>query len=261
MATLQIPRTAVIGGLRFQMAEPVQAPMQIRVLGESIRRDLPFTAGVPELLYLWGNQVIVDDAGLAQKGLKATPVFTGSAKSWVVEKTSGALEAVDLDPAAHPILESPTLAVLLEGRFPDPWAGRPAPAWAGAPPDTTAADSVAAAPEVASADSAASGHLLVIGCQKLFEEMLLEQAGHALLLLNTVDALTLGDDLISIRSRNVDARTFGEVSDGKKLAFRIVNMAAVPVLLVGIGLGGRLRRRREAEEYGRRAKNAGGAER
>jgi ABC-type uncharacterized transport system involved in gliding motility auxiliary subunit len=78
MATLAIPRTAVVGGMRFQMSEPVQAPMQIRVMGESIHRELPFTSGVPELLYLWGNQVVVDSTGLAQKGLKATTVFTGS---------------------------------------------------------------------------------------------------------------------------------------------------------------------------------------
>ncbi len=263
MATLAIPRTAVIGGLRFQMSEPVQAPMQIRVLGESIRKDLPFTAGVPELLYLWGNQVVVDDAGVAQKGLKVTTVFTGSPKAWVVEKTDGMLEAEDLDPAGHPVLESPTLAVLVEGNFPDPWTGAPPPAWSGAgtdpaaatPAGAPAADTSAAAP----ADSA-QGRLLVIGCQKLFEEMLLEQAGHALLLLNAVDALSLGEDLISIRSRNVEARTFGEVSDGKKLAFRIVNMALVPVLLVGVGLGGRLRRRREAQEHAdRMAQSAGGS--
>jgi hypothetical protein len=250
--------------------------MQIRVLGESIHRDLPFTAGVPELLYLWGNQVIVDDAGIAQKGLRTTAVFNGSPKSWVVEKTEGMLEAADLDPAGHPVLEKPTLAVLVEGKFPDPWSGAPAPPWPGSAPDTASTD--AAPPAVTPAEPAASetsaapsgaatadstqGRLLVIGCQKLFEEMLLEQAGHAMLLLNAVDALSLGSDLISIRSRNVDARMFGEVSDGKKLAFRIVNMAIVPVLLVGLGLGGRLRRRREAEEHADRiAKAPGGSDR
>jgi hypothetical protein len=67
----------------------------------------------------------------------------------------------------------------------------------------------------------------------------------------------LGEDLISIRSRHIEARTFGEVSDGKKLAFRVINMALVPVLLVGLGLGGRFRRRRDAEEHASRlAKNA-----
>lgn len=260
MATLAIPRTAVVGGMRFQMSEPVQAPMQIRVMGESIHRDLPFTAGVPELLYLWGNQVVVDSAGLAQKGLKATTIFTGSPKCWIVEKTSGMLEKEDLDPAGHPVVEDPVLAVLVEGTFPDPWAGKPAPEWPGAANDSTAMPPPPV--ETATTDSAGApvGRLLVIGCSKLFEEMLLDQAGHAALLLNTVDALTLGDDLISIRSKATEARTFGLVSDGKKLAFRVINMALVPVLLVGLGLGNWARRRREADDYKAKLdRSAGGA--
>ncbi|MFN8177167.1 MAG: GldG family protein [bacterium] len=262
MATLAIPRTAVIGGMRFQMSEPVQAPMQIRVMGESIRHDLPFTAGVPELLYLWGNQLAVDDAGLAQKGLKATKVFTGSAKSWIVDKTAGLVAREDIDARAHPMTAHPTLAVLLEGKFPDPWAGKAAPAWPAAAGDSSKAKE----PEVATValpDSASKpGRLLVIGCSKLFEDNLLEQAGHSALLMNVVDALTLGDDLISIRSKTSETRTFGEVSARKKLAFRFVNMAAVPLLLMGVGLGNWMRRRRDQEEYaGRLASSTGGSER
>jgi len=256
MATLAIPRSAIIGGIRFQTSEPVQAPMQIRVLGDDIRRDLPFTAGVPELLYLWGNQLVLDDEGLAAKGLTATTVFTGSDKAWVVDKTSGMLANEDLDPEGHPALQEPPLCVLVEGQFPDPWEGKPVPAWP-APADTTDA----AGPDMAAAADSTTGpgRLLMVGCSKLFEDMLIEQAGHAALLLNSVDALTLGEDLISIRSKTFESRTFGAVSDGKKLAFRIVNMALVPLLLVGVGLGGRFRRRREAEEYAeRQAQGQGG---
>ena len=245
MATLAIPRTTNIGGMRFQMSEPVQAPMQIRVLGETLNKDLPFVAGVPELLYLWGNQVIVDDAGVGEKGLTATTVFSGSPESWVLDKRSGQLLNSDLDPNAHPPVESPSLAVLVEGVFPDPWEGQDAPAWADGAADEAAAEDAAAGAE----GPPQPGRLLVVGCSKLFEEMLLEQAGHALFLLNSVDALTLGEELISIRSKRFDARTFGEVSDGKKLGFRLVNMALVPVALVIFGLGRHLRRRRESDEY------------
>jgi hypothetical protein len=92
----------------------------------------------------------------------------------------------------------------------------------------------------------------------MFEQMLLEQAGHGFFLLNSVDALTLGDDLISIRSKRMTRRTFGEVSDGKKLAFRVVNIGLVPVLLIVFGLGRRMRRRREKEEYLARFAHSGG---
>jgi ABC-type uncharacterized transport system involved in gliding motility auxiliary subunit len=252
MATLAIPRTANMGGLRFQMTEPVQAPMQIRVMGSELNRDLPFNAGVPELLYLWGNQLVVDDAGLTEKGLTATTIFTGSDRTWTVENTGVPLDATAFDPDGHTVVENPRLAVLVEGVFPDPWADSPKPEW------PASADGADAPPPAAESEEAGAegppqpGRLLVIGCSKIFEEMLLDQAGHALFLLNTVDALTLGDDLISIRSKNFDTRTFGEVSDNGKRAFHFVNMALVPLLLVGLGLGNRLRRRRQADEYAAR---------
>lgn len=254
MATLAIPREGNFLGMRVQMSEPVQVPTQIRVLGDQLDRDLPFNAGVPELLYLWGNQVVADAAGMEQKGLQATTVFTGGDITWTVEKSGGNLTAADLSPDGHPLLERPTLAVLVEGVFPDPWEGKDAPEWPAALADTTAA----AAADVAGPESEPQpGRLLVLGCSKMFEEMLVTQAGHSLFLLNSVDALTLGEDLISIRSKQFDQRTFGEVSDGGKLAFRIINIALVPVLVAGLGLGNRLRRRRDAKEYAKKFPRGG----
>jgi hypothetical protein len=207
---------------------------------------------VPELLYLWGNQVVVDDAAVAEKKLAVQTVLQGSDKSWTIEKPSGTIEQEDILPEGHELTPHPKLAVLVQGEFPDPWEGKPVPPW----PD--GADTTAM-PEVAAPVQPAPGRLLVIGCSKMFEEMLLQQAGHALFLLNSVDALTLGDDLISIRSKRFDRRTFGEVSDGKKLLFRAANIGLLPVALVIFGLMRMLKRRREKEEYAmKRAALAGG---
>jgi hypothetical protein len=257
MATLAIPRETNFLGMRVQMNEPVQVPTQIRVLGEQLHRDLPLTAGVGELLYLWGNRVIVDSAGVAEKGLTVTTLFTGGEIAWTVDKQGGPLVAEDLSPDGHPLLEHPTLGVLLEGVFPDPWEGKPVPEWAVAPgQEEPAGDGDAAAGGELPPQP---GRLVVLGCAKMFEEMLINQAGHALFLLNTVDALTLGEDLISIRSKQFEQRTFGEVSDGGKLGFRIVNIALVPILVAGFGIGNRMRRRREADEYAARFARSGGS--
>ncbi|NNE43564.1 MAG: hypothetical protein HKN12_05105 [Gemmatimonadetes bacterium] len=243
-------------GMRVQTNEPVQVPTQVRVLGEQLSRDLPFTSGVPELLYLWGNQVIVDEAGVESRGLTATTLFTGSDITWTVESKTGPLVEADLSMDGHPLLEYPTLGVLVEGQFPDPWAGKPAPEW---PADQAAEEADGTEEEAGAAPEPKKGRLIVLGCSKMFEEMLINQAGHALFLLNTVDALTLGEDLISIRSKQFGQRTFGEVSDGKKLGFRIANIALVPVLVAGFGLGRHIRRRRESDEYAARMKKTGGS--
>ena len=253
MATLAIPRTQQLGSLSFQVTEPVQVPMQVRIMGDGIVKDLPIGAGVPELLYLWGNQVVVDDAAIAAKKLTAQTVLQGSEKSWLVEKPAGSVEQADITPEGHEMTPRPKLAVLVQGEFPDPWEGKPMPSW----PDGADTTAVAAAAPV----TPAPGRLLVVGCSKMFEEMLLEQSGHALFLLNSVDALTLGDDLISIRSKRFDRRTFGEVSDGKKLLFRAANVGLFPIALVGFGLVRLLKRRREKEEYAMKRAAVGGSTR
>jgi ABC-type uncharacterized transport system involved in gliding motility auxiliary subunit len=256
MATLAIPRESNFLGMRVQTSEPVQVPTQIRVLGDQLDRDLPFNAGVPELLYLWGNRLVIDDAGLKEKGLETSVLFTGGDVAWTVEKAGGALLPEDFSPDGHPLLQRPPLAVLVEGVFPDPWADAPAPEWPASSADTTAAGEEAA--PAGALPPPEAGRLVVIGCSKMFEEMLINQAGHALFLLNMIDAVTLGDDLISIRSKQFDQRTFGEVSDGRKVAFRLVNIALVPVLVAAFGLGNRIRRRREADEYAAEFARAGG---
>ncbi|MGQ0721671.1 MAG: Gldg family protein [Candidatus Eiseniibacteriota bacterium] len=256
MATLAIPRESTFLGMRVQTSEPVQVPTQIRVLGDQLDRDLPFNAGVPELLYLWGNRLVVDDAGIQEKGLEVTTLFTGGDVTWTVEKAGGGLVEEDLSPDGHPLLQRPPLAVLVEGVFPDPWADAAAPDWPVSPSDTAAAPAVEAAP--GALPPPAPGRLVVIGCSKMFEEMLINQAGHALFLINMIDAVTLGEDLISIRSKQFDQRTFGEVTDGKKLAFRVINIALVPALVAAFGLGNRIRRRREADEYAAQFARAGG---
>ena len=92
----------------------------------------------------------------------------------------------------------------------------------------------------------------------MVEDMLLEQQAHSIFLMNSVDALTLGDDLISIRAKVYDRRTIGDVTDGKKLVFRVANMALVPVIAIVLGLIRFAVRRREADEYAARIAGSGG---
>ncbi|MDP6529811.1 MAG: GldG family protein [Gemmatimonadota bacterium] len=250
MATLAIPRTTNLGGLRFQVTEPVQAPMQIRVLGDGLSDDLPLTAGVPELLYLWGTRVTLDEEAQNAMELSSTTVLSGSAESWLLNRSAGLIEPADVNPTGHEPVPSPPLAVLVEGTFPDPWAEKPVPEW---PEGAAAEDEAPEEVEPAGAElPPAPGKLLVTGCAKMFENMLLEQSAHALFLLNSVDALTLGEDLISIRAKRFDRRTFGEVSDGKKLAFRMINVALIPILAVAFALTRRTMRRRQSDEYAAR---------
>ena len=70
---------------------------------------------------------------------------------------------------------------------------------------------------------------------------------------NTIDWLTLGDDLIHIRSHGVTDRPLKEVSEGEKLFLKFANIAGVPIVVVAFGLIRYLLRRRAkrlVETYG-----------
>lgn len=70
---------------------------------------------------------------------------------------------------------------------------------------------------------------------------------------NTIDWLTLGEDLIHIRSHGVTDRPLNEVSEGQKLFLKYANIAGVPIVVVAFGLIRYLLRRRAkrlVETYG-----------
>ena len=70
---------------------------------------------------------------------------------------------------------------------------------------------------------------------------------------NTIDWLTLGDDLIHIRSHGVTDRPLKEVSEGEKLFLKFANIAGVPIVVIAFGLIRHLLRRRAkrlVEAYG-----------
>ena len=88
--------------------------------------------------------------------------------------------------------------------------------------------------------------LVLVGCAKMFDDMALQAGHNSLFLLNAVDGLTHGEDLISIRSKILTQRIIRPVSDGEKIAFRFLTVALLPVLLVIFGLMRANNRRKEA---------------
>ncbi|MCZ6678704.1 MAG: GldG family protein [Candidatus Poribacteria bacterium] len=71
--------------------------------------------------------------------------------------------------------------------------------------------------------------------------------------LNTVDWLTLGEDLINIRSHGVTDRPLKEVSESEKFFLKFLSIAGVPILVVVFGLVRfflRRRAKRLVEIYG-----------
>ena len=234
---LSIPRTQSIGGLRFQTNEPVRLPMQILVTSEQMNHESPLTNRIGSLLYLWGTALQPDQTKLDALKLERTVLFTSSPNTWTVEFAPSVVPGSDFNPNGKEMVGPQPLAMLLEGQFPDTWQGKETPAW----PDSDQVGEVAPL-------ELQPAKLILVGCAKMFDDMALQAGQNALLLLNCVDALAHGEDLISIRSKALTQRTIRPVGESQKLLFRLFTVVLVPVLLAIYGLVRAGRRRKEAAQ-------------
>jgi ABC-type uncharacterized transport system involved in gliding motility auxiliary subunit len=79
--------------------------------------------------------------------------------------------------------------------------------------------------------------ILVVGTSRLARPEFLRQfPENSAFLLNAVDWMTLGPDLIGIRSRSADERLIAPVSEQAKTFIKVVNIVGVPLLIALLGI-------------------------
>ena len=231
-AILQISTEASFGGMPMMMRTPVELPVQILVTGDQMNRDLSITSRIASLLYLWGTRLKTDRSVMDGAGLKETLLFTSSPESWTVPFRNEPLTAEDI--TSTEFLGPQTLAILLEGQFPNPYAGEPRPEWpepAQPPPRPMPPD-----PPEEPADPKPA-RVIVIGSGRMFDNNGIAADSNRFLLLNAVDALSLGDRLIRIRAKTVEERRIEKnVEPSRKMLYRVAVMFTIPVLFSLFGV-------------------------
>jgi ABC-2 type transport system permease protein len=255
LQVLSIPRTQNLGGLRFQTSEPVRAPIQILVTESQMNQDSALTNRIGSLLYLWGTPLELNDSEIARQSLTATTLMTSSQRCWRADYTDGVVPGSYFNEANKDFLGPQPLAVMLEGEFPDTFEGKSVPQWPGKGANAEAATAGDEGP----ADSEQTitvaplaprpAKLLVLGCAKMFSDDIIQAGQNALLLLNSVDAMAHGEDLISIRTKMLTQRVIKPVTDSQKLFYRLFVTALVPIGLAIFGIGRAAVRRKEAALY------------
>jgi ABC-2 type transport system permease protein len=220
-------------------------PWFVRVLPENLDRKNPATAGLQSVVLPWVGSIEltapVDTTGAAPAGgVSAEVLATTSAQSF---RQSGGLSVnpqqrvAPSDPAdlkEHPV------AVALTGTFGSAFAGRPAPA-----PDDSAAALLAPTP--ATRDASLPTQVVVVADGDLAMDQFASQyPENQAFLMNVVDWLTLGDQLIAVRSRGNLVRPLKPVSDGARSAIKFANLLGVPLLVGAFGVVRWMNRRRGA---------------
>lgn len=79
------------------------------------------------------------------------------------------------------------------------------------------------------------GKIIVVGNSDFPSKIFGETSGGQIFLLNAIDSFTLGDDLIAIRSRQIEDRPLKEIGEAAKNLIRWGNILLVPIIFVSYG--------------------------
>lgn len=224
---LSIPTQQDIGGFFTATVEiPIKAPIQVKVLPENMNKDISITSSLGPLLYMWGSPLILDQKTIDSLSLKSTSLFTGSKGSWMIKDKPTPLNENDLKPENHSKLDHPVLGVLLEGKFPKLYSYlEEAPSW-----DST--EPIEAKPEPGQTQA----QVIILGCAEMFNNNLLRAHSNGSLFLNMVDALTLGEDLISIRGKELSTQYIRPVEKFEKMIYRATVPLFMPIFWALFGI-------------------------
>jgi len=186
----------------------------------------------------------IDETKLAELGLDYNLLIESSPKTWMIPFTGSPIRPNDIDPGKQDIIGPRPLALMVTGQFPNAYENTAPPQWLGQS-DTMAAvsepESIAEAP----------GKLILFGSGEMFSDRILGAAGNALLMLNSVDALVLGDDLINVRTKMLTQRFISETSAASKMFWRFFVTILVPLILIAIGIARFMMRRQRRETFQR----------
>jgi len=95
----------------------------------------------------------------------------------------------------------------------------------------------------------APGRLILIGCAKVFSDILINNPPNLNLFANMVDGLALGEDLIQIRAKMQSGRQINRLTDAQKVGWRFAVVAVVPLCWTGFALARFFLRRKEKQFY------------
>lgn len=258
----------------FPVSIPVKFPIHIVVPPGQMNPNISITSRLSSLFYLWGTAIELDEEKMKQQGLKSEILFTSSKNSWTVPFQPFALtpQALERQPDS-PIGPFP-LAVFVQGQFADAFSGQPVPPWVekesgpgesspkaintseqtakeaedqAIPKEKTSAENEKVEETPAPEITPAPGKLILTGAATMFRRQLVQGGGHLAFLMNAVDVLALGEELVHIRSKQPIDRTIGHVSTAEKVFWRFMVTVFVPLLIAMAG-GFRMILRRQAKQ-------------
>ena len=257
---VQVPQK--VGPFTMNVALPY--PYFVRFGAEGFLKDNPAVAPLSEVIMPWPNEItlLVDrknpekndkkdtasSTASVQSGVKAVVLAKTSPKSWI------AVGHIDLNPQQEwkPVeskLMPYPVAVYLSGSFKSYFAGKSVPSLnPAATGDSLSKINIQSDPNAnrAVVESNTAGHLVVIS-NSSFVSAQNGAPQNIMMIQNLVDWLSQDANLIAVRTRSVKDRTIDpdllKKESAKPGVIRIINIVAMPLLVIFIGLVIFMRRR------------------
>ncbi|HQE81505.1 MAG TPA: Gldg family protein [Candidatus Hydrogenedentes bacterium] len=226
---------------------PISSPMHIEVTSEQMDNQTSITSRLGFITYLWGTALTIDQEELKKHGLEARVIMQTSDNAWTVAQDAPLSEETFEPPAKG---DRYPLMALVTGQFPDIYKDQPRPDWPppqprpGMPPQPPSEEKE----EPAGPLTPAPGKLVLVGASQMFRSDFLQRS-NADLFLNSIDAVTLGDDLVNVRSRKAVDRTISKPSDSQVNMWKFVNYVLVSLVITTVGVAVTVVRRQSRNAY------------
>ncbi|MEK7794864.1 MAG: GldG family protein, partial [Candidatus Hydrogenedentota bacterium] len=223
-------------------------PMHIMVNSDQMDQETSITSRLSSVFYLWGTALQLDDDTLKDTKLDVRPLLYSTANSWTIGDTSSLTQASFVKPDTG--LQKFPLMAMVTGQFPNAYDSVERPAWPqeqpqpGQPPRPPVPED-GPAPAI----TPAPGKLILIGCSEMFRDNFIQQAGNMDLIMNSIDAITLGDDIVNVRSRKPIDRAIGKPTNSQRTFWKTVNYGFSPTLIAVAGIMVTTLRRRSRNTY------------
>lgn len=241
-------------GALFDAPVPVKLPIQILLTAAEMNKEVSITSRLQAIFYLWGNALKIDDAKIKTQRLKVETLLHSSDKSWTVPFKPGQMSLDNLNKLPQSPKGPFPLSIYAYGQFADAYPDQAELADEDLSAETEPIAGAEPAKKALAKENPeplkpAPGKMILIGDAMLFQKQLFQGGGHLNFFLNSVDILTLGDELIGIRSKMTADRTLPKISQAAKMVWRVFTTLLVPFLIAIAGIAHFYFRRRFQQQY------------
>lgn len=238
MSSNHMPVTMQLRQGNMTVVTPIDTPLNIMILREDMNKDNPITNRLEKLFYMWGSSLDVDQDKMSENKLKATELFSTGNRAWTEKAEAFSVNANVMEPPLR--LNSYTCAMLIEGQFPDTYRGKDRPKWTpkqqrpGIPPSRSKDDEESPEPV-----KSKPGKVILVGSGNLFSDNFLSGFEDTRkLLINFLDYLTGGEDLIRVRTNEMINRLIdkSDISNAQRNLWKILNIGGFSIIVIAAGI-------------------------